>query len=60
MAPLAAMGQMAVALPPAPERHAQQAYAAVFGLVPRFALASLVAYRAGEFTNSYRWPNSSC
>ena len=25
----------------------------VFGLVPRFAIASLVAYWAGEFTNSY-------
>jgi hypothetical protein len=50
---LAAMGQMAVALPPAPEWHGQDAYATVFGLVPRFAVASLVAYWAGEFTNSY-------
>jgi uncharacterized integral membrane protein (TIGR00697 family) len=50
---LAAMGQVAVALPPAPEWHSQEAYATVFGLVPRFALASLVAYWAGEFTNSY-------
>lgn len=50
---LAAMGQMAVALPPAPEWHGQEAYATVFGLVPRFAVASLVAYWAGEFTNSY-------
>ncbi len=53
MALLAAMGQMAVVLPPAPEWHGQDAYAIVFGLVPRFALASLVAYWAGEFTNSY-------
>lgn len=53
MALLAAMGQMAVALPPAPEWHGQDAYATVFGLVPRFAMASLVAYWAGEFTNSY-------
>jgi uncharacterized integral membrane protein (TIGR00697 family) len=53
MALLAAMGQMAVALPPAPEWHGQDAYAIVFGIVPRFALASLVAYWAGEFTNSY-------
>jgi uncharacterized integral membrane protein (TIGR00697 family) len=53
MALLAAMGQMAVALPPAPEWHGQEAYATVFGLVPRFAVASLVAYWAGEFTNSY-------
>ena len=53
MALLAGMGQMAVALPPAPEWHGQEAYATVFGLVPRFAVASLVAYWAGEFTNSY-------
>ncbi len=53
MALLAGMGQLAVALPPAPEWKGQQAYATVFGLVPRFALASLVAYWAGEFTNSY-------
>jgi hypothetical protein len=53
MALLAAMGQMAVALPPAPEWHGQDAYAIVFGIVPRFALASLIAYWAGEFTNSY-------
>lgn len=53
MALLAAMGQIAVALPPAPEWHNQAAYATVFGLVPRFAVASLVAYWAGEFTNSY-------
>src|SRR6201998_133554 len=50
---LAAMGQLAVALPPAPEWHGQEAYATVFGFVPRFALASLVAYWAGEFTNRY-------
>jgi len=42
-----------VALPPAPDWHNQQAFATVFGLVPRFAIASLVAYWAGEFTNSY-------
>lgn len=50
---LAVMGQIAVALPPAPGWHNQQAFATVFGLVPRFAVASLVAYWAGEFTNSY-------
>ncbi len=53
MALLAAMGQLAVALPPAPEWKRQEAFATVFGLVPRFAAASLVAYWAGEFTNSY-------
>jgi uncharacterized integral membrane protein (TIGR00697 family) len=50
---LAIMGQVAVALPPAPGWPDQQAFAKVFGLVPRFAIASLLAYWAGEFTNSY-------
>jgi hypothetical protein len=50
---LAVMGQIAVSLPPAPGWHNQQAFATVFGLVPRFAIASLIAYWAGEFTNSY-------
>jgi uncharacterized integral membrane protein (TIGR00697 family) len=53
MALLAGMGELAVALPPAPGWNDQAAYAVVFGIVPRFALASLVAYWAGEFTNSY-------
>lgn len=53
MALLAAMGQVAVALPPAPEWKGQDAFSTVFGLVPRFAAASLIAYWAGEFTNSY-------
>jgi len=50
---LALMGEVAVWLPPAPGWDAQQAYATVFGVVPRFAAASLIAYLAGEFTNSY-------
>jgi uncharacterized integral membrane protein (TIGR00697 family) len=50
---LSVMGQIAVALPAAPGWQNQQAFATVFGLVPRFAVASLVAYWAGEFTNSY-------
>lgn len=53
MALLSAMGQLAVSVPPAPEWKGQEAFATVFGLVPRFAFASLVAYGAGEFTNSY-------
>lgn len=53
MALLLAMGRIAVSLPPAPEWHGQEAFATVFNVVPRFALASLVAYWAGEFTNSY-------
>jgi uncharacterized integral membrane protein (TIGR00697 family) len=50
---LSVMGAIAVALPPASDWHNQQAFATVFGLVPRFAVASLIAYCAGEFTNSY-------
>ncbi len=50
---LAVMGQIAVALPAAPGWPDQPAFAKVFGLVPRFAIASLAAYWAGEFTNSY-------
>jgi queuosine precursor transporter len=53
MALLILMGQLSVNLPPAPEWHGQEAFAAVFSVVPRFAVASLVAYWAGEFTNSY-------
>jgi uncharacterized integral membrane protein (TIGR00697 family) len=53
MALLSIMGAIVVALPPADGWHDQQAFATVFGLVPRFAVASLIAYWAGEFTNSY-------
>ncbi|HVU48337.1 MAG TPA: queuosine precursor transporter [Terracidiphilus sp.] len=53
MALLIGMGQISVMLPPAPEWHGQEAFAAVFSFVPRFAVASLIAYWAGEFTNSY-------
>src|ERR1700704_3383564 len=41
---LSVMGVIVVALPPAPGWPNQQAFATVFGLVPRFAVASLVAY----------------
>ena len=53
MALLSLMGAVAVALPPAPGWPNQRAFATVFGLVPRFAVASLAAYWAGEFTNSF-------
>ena len=53
MALLSLMGQVAVALPPASGWNDQAAFAKVFGVVPRFAAASLIAYWAGEFTNSY-------
>src|SRR6266446_1779567 len=39
--------------PPAPEFNNQSAFEAVFYVVPRFVLASLVAFWLGEFTNSY-------
>lgn len=39
--------------PAAPEFTNQGAFEAVFYTVPRFVLASLVAFWAGEFTNSY-------
>ncbi len=50
---LSVMGEAAVALPPAAGWNDQAAFARVFGVVPRFAAASLAAYWAGEFTNSY-------
>ena len=50
---LSLMGALAVALPPAADWPDQKAFATVFSVVPRFAVASLVAYWAGEFTNAY-------
>lgn len=50
---LAAMGVVAVAMPPAPDWPNQAAFATVFSFVPRLVAASLVAYWAGEFANSY-------
>jgi queuosine precursor transporter len=40
-------------LPPAPGWTNQQAYQSILGVVPRLVLGSIVAYWAGEFTNSY-------
>lgn len=53
MALLSLMGAATIALPPAPGWHNQQAFAAVFGFIPRILIASLVAYWVGEFANSY-------
>jgi uncharacterized integral membrane protein (TIGR00697 family) len=50
---LSIMGAIAVALPPAEGWHNQAAFATVFGFIPRLVAASLIAYWAGEFTNSY-------
>ena len=40
-------------LPASPDWPNQSAYEAVLGFVPRLVLASILAYFAGEFTNSY-------
>lgn len=50
---MALMGLLVVALPPAPDFKDQAAFATVFGFVPRMVAASLAAYWAGEFANSY-------
>jgi len=49
------MGMFMVWIPAAPEWPAanQRAFEIVFGAVPRMIVASLVAFWAGEFTNSY-------
>lgn len=41
------------ALPPAPDWPNQEAFDKILGLTPRIVAASLIAYFAGEFTNSY-------
>jgi uncharacterized integral membrane protein (TIGR00697 family) len=50
---MAAAGWVAVRLPPSPDWPNQQAFATVMGFVPRVVVASLVAFWAGEFSNSY-------
>jgi len=40
-------------LPPAPDWPHQQAYQSILGMTPRIVLASLIAYFAGEFSNSW-------
>jgi uncharacterized integral membrane protein (TIGR00697 family) len=47
------MSAVVVALPPADGYQGQEALSAVFGQAPRIAVACLIAYFAGEFTNSY-------
>jgi queuosine precursor transporter len=41
------------ALPPAPDWPNQEAFDKILGLTPRIVIASLIAYSAGGFTNSY-------
>jgi hypothetical protein len=50
---MAVMSAVVVALPPAPGWEGQAAYETVFGQVPRIVLASMIAFWAGEFANSY-------
>ena len=50
---MAFMAWVVVALPPAPGWTNQPAYEAVFGQVPRIVFASMCAFWAGEFVNSY-------
>ena len=40
-------------LPPGPTWEGQEAYQAIFGMVPRITLASFIAYLVGELLNSY-------
>jgi len=47
------MGAIVIALPGAPEWKNQEAFEAVFGIIPRILAASLIAFWMGEFANSY-------
>lgn len=47
------MSAVVVALPPANGWHDQPAYATIFGQTPRIVLASISAFFAGEFVNSF-------
>lgn len=50
---LALMSSVVIAMPPAPGWTGQGAYEQVFGQVPRIVLASIAAFWAGEFVNSF-------
>ncbi|WP_114952397.1 queuosine precursor transporter [Sphingosinicella terrae] len=50
---MAFMSYAVVALPPADDWTGQAAYEQVFGQVPRIVFASMIAFWAGEFVNSY-------
>ena len=50
---MAFMSWAVVSMPPAPGWAGQAAYEEVFGQVPRIVLASITAFWAGEFVNSY-------
>ncbi|TZG24171.1 queuosine precursor transporter [Sphingomonas montanisoli] len=50
---MALMSWVVVALPPAPDWTGQASYEAVFGQVRRIVIASICAFWAGEFVNSF-------
>lgn len=50
---LYAMGVLVIHLPGAPGWKNQQAFETVFGFLPRIQTASLIAFWAGDFANSY-------
>jgi uncharacterized integral membrane protein (TIGR00697 family) len=50
---LYAVSAIVIALPSDPEFKHQQAFVTVFGILPRILIASLTAFWAGEFANSY-------
>ena len=48
-----AFGQLAVSLPAAPFWEGEAGFNFVFGMAPRIAIASLIAFLAGSFINAY-------
>lgn len=50
---MATMYWLGAIVPPSPDWPGQDAYQMILGVVPRIAAASLLAYWAGEFVNSY-------
>ena len=50
---VAALGQIAVLLPPAPFWDGAEHFNYLFGLAPRIAAASFLAFLAGSFLNAY-------
>ena len=50
---LYAVSALVIALPADPAWHGQDAFVTVFSILPRLLVASLVAFWAGEFANSY-------
>ena len=48
-----ALGQIAIALPAAPFWKGEEGFNFVFGMAPRIAVASLLAFLVGSFVNAY-------